>query len=95
MIKFFTVVALMVGVWIALSLDPLKKLHDSYTSLRQEREQLALLERRVELLERKIRSAKALGADLEITLRQIGHARPAETVYIVGTEGLSQQTPTY
>lgn len=90
-IKFLSIAAVMVGVWIALSLEPLKRLHDSYVSLREEREQLAIVERRVELLEGRIRSAKALGSELEITLRAKGYARPEETVYIVGSDGLSQQ----
>jgi cell division protein FtsB len=100
-LKFFGLAGLMLAAWIALSLEPIRKLHDAYTSLTHEREQVALLEQQVQMLERQIKSTKALGPELEVQLRQQGMVRPGETVIIVkpeeaatsATEGRSTQRP--
>lgn len=78
--KFFATAFVMVIIWFLLSREPIAKLHDAYTKLTHEREQVALLERQVQLLERQLKSTKAFGSDFEIQLRQSGRAKPYEKV---------------
>lgn len=81
--KFFVTSLLMVTIWLVLSMDPIKQLHDSYTALQREREQVALQEQQVQLLQRQLESTKAFGSDFEIQLRQAGMAKPYEKVIFI------------
>jgi hypothetical protein len=78
--RFLGASVAIMGLWLLVSLQPIKQLHDAYSALTREREQVAVLEQQVHLLERQLNSTKAFGSDLEIQLRQAGMARPYEKV---------------
>ncbi len=91
-LQFLGVAVAIIALWVVLSLEPIKQLHDAFTALREEREQVRVLQERVAQLERQLKSIRALGPDLEIELRKSGMAKPGEKVIIIKPESAQPAT---
>jgi hypothetical protein len=78
--KFLAITFVLIVGWVVLSLGPLSQLLNASTAVKRQREEVEILEQRVQSLERQIQSTLALGPEFLVQVRAMGMAAPYEKV---------------